>query len=237
MSVMQANIPQRLPRIFISYTRADLHLVDPVYRFLSTVGCKPWMDVHNLAPGIEFRPEIEKQIRETDYFIACLSSNCVDRRGFVQKELKIALDVLDEFPFGSIFLVPVRLDPCQIPNPFLKLNYVDMFSPGAKVRLLKAFIRHARIELNQVHRAMGQHELFSPKHNEGRVAFRARLYDEAERLAREAYDDLPNPHSKLNEYVAAYAQGKITKRDLDRRVYELDLQDSGHGRSVFEKGF
>lgn len=223
--------------IFISYTHADVSFVRTAYSFLKALSLKPWMDEYDLPPGSEFRHEIEIRIRDSDYFLACFSTNSVDHKGVVQKELKIALDVLDEFPESQIFVIPVRLDDCNVPFSFSTKSWLDLFSPGSKVKLLSAFKRHKEFKLNDVHLAMRDAELFSPKHNEGRNAYRRGDYIAAEKLAREAYDDIPNPHSKLNEMVAAYAQRKTIKRDLDEWVHKLDLQNSGHGRSVLRKGY
>ena len=84
---------------------------------------------------------------------------------------------------------------------------------------------------------MQEAKCFSPKHNDGRIAYRNGNYPLAERLAKEAYNEIPNPHSRLNEQVAAYAQQKITKRDLDQWVYLLKLELGGHGRSVLRQGY
>ncbi|TVL98371.1 MAG: hypothetical protein CV087_21375 [Candidatus Brocadia sp. WS118] len=223
-------------KIFISYARIDIDDVRPIYDFLRTMGYDPWMDIYNLLPGSEFKIEIQKIIEESDYCLACLSTRSVPKRGFIQKELRIALEVMDEFPEGEIFIIPARLDECEVPFSLKSKHWIDMFIPGAKIQLLKAFVG-SEPDIDMVHSAMKQAELFSPKHNEGRIAFRAASYGEAERLAKEAYDNIPNPHSKLNEMVAVYAQGKIIKRDLDRWVYKLKLEDSGHGKSVLSKGF
>jgi hypothetical protein len=46
----------------------------------------------------------------------------------VQKELKYAIEVLDEFPESQIFVIPCRLDDCEIPYDKLKdIEYVDLF--------------------------------------------------------------------------------------------------------------
>jgi len=208
-----------------------------LYLFLKALGLKPWIDEYDLPPGADFRREIEIRIRKSDYFIACFSTNSVDHRGVVQRELKIALDVLEEFPEGQVFVIPVRLNDCKVPYSFSSRNWIDLFTPGSKVKLFNAFGRHITFELKDVHHAMRRAELFSSKHNEGRIAYRGGDYVAAEGLAREAYDDLPNPHSKLNEMVAAYAQGKTIKRELDEWVYKLELQDGGHGKSVLQKGY
>jgi hypothetical protein len=226
-----------MSRIFISYTREDTEKVRPIREFLAALGYDVWMDIYKLPPGSNFDLEIQKEIERCDYFIAILSHHSVDHRGYVQKEVKLALDEFYKIPEGKIYLVPVRLDECEVPHSLRSLTWVDMFQPGAKLKLLEAFMHPNPVDLDKVHRKMRKAELFSPEHNEGRIAYRRGDYAKAERFAREAYDNIPNPHSKLNEQVAAYAQGKIIKRQLDDWVYKLKLDDSGHGQSVLAKGF
>jgi hypothetical protein len=43
-----------------------------------------------------------------------LSSNSGEKIGYVQKELKEALEVLDEFPQSKRWLIPVRIDDCKV---------------------------------------------------------------------------------------------------------------------------
>ena len=46
----------------------------------------------------------------------------------VQKEFKYALDNFDKFPESQIYIIPARLDDCQIPYEKLEdIQYVDMF--------------------------------------------------------------------------------------------------------------
>jgi hypothetical protein len=60
------------------------------------------------------------------------SSLAVNKRGMVQKEYKLALEVLKTIPFGQIFIIPVRLDDCEIPDPFKEYQYVDLFPEWKK---------------------------------------------------------------------------------------------------------
>jgi hypothetical protein len=61
--------------------------------------------------------------------------------GYVHKEIKQALDIADEQPEGSIFLIPVRLEPCQVPDRLGTWQWVDLFAPGAYERLLLSLKR------------------------------------------------------------------------------------------------
>lgn len=52
----------------------------------------------------------------------------MDKRGWVQKELRKALELLDEWPPGTIFVIPVRLDDSKPRHPMLqRLHWIDLF--------------------------------------------------------------------------------------------------------------
>jgi hypothetical protein len=71
---------------------------------------------------------INQAIRDSRYVIALLSSHSLSKRGFVQKELKKALDVVDELPPNEIFVIPVRLEECEpIDDRLLEIQWVDVF--------------------------------------------------------------------------------------------------------------
>jgi len=58
---------------------------------------------------------IQEAIPKSDFVVLLLSKTSIGRRGNFQKEVKITLDVLQTIPFGHIYLLPVRLEACQIP--------------------------------------------------------------------------------------------------------------------------
>jgi TIR domain-containing protein len=80
---------------------------------LRRAGLDPWLDSERLRPGERWKSAIRNAIKRSRYFIALLSSRSVDRKGFVHKEVLEALDELEMQPDSHIYLVPVRLDPCQ----------------------------------------------------------------------------------------------------------------------------
>jgi len=131
-------------RIFISYARQDSEAAQRLYNDLKsgTTNLSPWLDKEDLLPGQSWDLEIRKAIRKSRYFIALFSSTSVQKRGYVQKEFKRAIEVLDEFPEGEIFAIPVRLDDCEIPyERFERIERVDLFPDWDKgvQRLIRTF--------------------------------------------------------------------------------------------------
>ena len=120
------------------YSREDIQTAWEIYNFLLNNGCLPWIDVHNINPGQDWEMEIRQSIQCSDYFLACLSRKSVSKRGFVQKELKFALSVLDEIPDGEIYIIPIRLEECEVPFSLRNRQWLDWFSSESKKRLLEA---------------------------------------------------------------------------------------------------
>lgn len=117
-------------QVFLSYAREDRDSAKKIFRALRKSGVQVWADFDSasLPAGSPWKVAITKAIRESQYFIAILSSNSVHKRGYVQKEILAALDILDEFPEQKIYLIPVRLDQCTPSHSKIhELNWVDLF--------------------------------------------------------------------------------------------------------------
>ena len=114
-------------KVFISYATEDYDTARRVYDDLKAAGVEPWLDREDLLPGGKWKYAIRKAIRESDYFLTLLSGRAVSKRGFVQKEQKLAMEVADEMPEADIFILPVRLDNCEIPMSLEEIQWVDLF--------------------------------------------------------------------------------------------------------------
>ncbi len=115
------------PQIFISYAREDYRVVRKIYDRLKAAGYKPWMDKVDLLAGAAFDKAIPKVLRESDLFIVCLSPNSVNKRSFIQREINLALDILEEKLGDDLYIFPVRLDACVAPDRIAKFNWTDLF--------------------------------------------------------------------------------------------------------------
>jgi len=103
-----------------------------------------WLDEEDIQPGQDWDFEIRKAVRQSDVVVACLSPNAVTKSGFLQREIKFALDVADEKPEGTIFLVPARLEECDVPERLRKWQWVDLFDKRGLTKLLSALRSRAK---------------------------------------------------------------------------------------------
>lgn len=114
--------------VYICSVGEDLEWAGKVRRDLSESGFRAWLADEDIRPGEKREVSIRKAIRDSRYFLALLSSNSVSKRGMVQKELKYALDLLDEFPEDDIYIIPIRLDDCRPAYEKLrKIQWIDFF--------------------------------------------------------------------------------------------------------------
>lgn len=114
--------------VFISYAREDKRIAERLYMDLRRNNLNAWLDTKCLLPGQNWRNEIETVINECAFFILLISNFSTNKRGFVQKEIKTAFNVLEEVPSNKIFLIPVKLDKTKPHDrELLNLNWVNLY--------------------------------------------------------------------------------------------------------------
>lgn len=113
--------------VFISYAREDAEVARKLYKELKKNSISAWLDKEDLLPGMNWEHEIQYQIRKSSHFIALMSKNSVNKKGYVQKELKQGLEILREYPENEVYLIPVRIDD-SVPQSFelQKIHWVDL---------------------------------------------------------------------------------------------------------------
>lgn len=125
-------------KVFLCHASADKPTVRELYLRLKKDGVDAWLDEENLFPGQDWRDVIEETVRTSDIVLVCLSSQSITKEGFVQKEIRIALDKADEKPQDTIFVIPARLEECIVPKRLAGLHWVDLFEDAGYDKLLKA---------------------------------------------------------------------------------------------------
>ncbi|NTW20958.1 MAG: TIR domain-containing protein [Nostocales cyanobacterium W4_Combined_metabat2_030] len=114
--------------VFLSYARENSDIAERLYMSLREKEINVWLDSKCLKPGVNWKLEINNVIKNARYYILLISKHSINKRGFVQKEIREALDILQEFPRNQIFIIPVRIDnTAPIDDELLDLNWVDLY--------------------------------------------------------------------------------------------------------------
>jgi transcriptional regulator with XRE-family HTH domain len=153
--------PARLPdhgkppvgHAFISYVREDSHRIDQLQRAMEAAGIPVWRDTADLWPGEDWRAKIRQAITDNALvFVACFSRASLDRhKSYQNEELVLAVEQLRLRRPDIPWLIPVRLDECDIPDrdvggsrTLASIQRVDLFgdrSGEGTARLIAAVLR------------------------------------------------------------------------------------------------
>jgi hypothetical protein len=114
-------------KIFISYARSDSDYAIRFCNDLKQLNYDPWMDKDKILPGQVWAAEIEKAVKGCNFFIPLLSHNSTKKDRYVKTELKQAVDIWKKTKLKNVFVIPVRINNCDIPKDLKEIQYEDMF--------------------------------------------------------------------------------------------------------------
>jgi len=138
-------------RVFLCHSSQDKPAVRELYQKLSAEPwIQPWLEEEDLLPGQDSRLEIERAVRNADAVLVFLSSRSVSQEGQVQRQLKLALDVADEKPEGTVFVIPIRLDDCVLPHRLRTWSPVDAFPADRQERAYERVLASLRLRADSV---------------------------------------------------------------------------------------
>lgn len=130
--------PTRALGVFLCHGSGDKPMVRSLYSKLVEWGCDPWLDEEKLMPGQDWDFEIKGAVRAADVVLVCLSRGSVNKEGYVQREIKMALDAAEDKPEGAIFLIPARFEECPVPDRLRRWQYVNLFEGRGDTKLRDA---------------------------------------------------------------------------------------------------
>jgi hypothetical protein len=105
---------------------------------------EPWLDTEKLIPGQNWRQQITNAVEASDVVLVCLSRTSVTKEGFVQREIKLALDKAEEKLGEAIFIVPVRLEDYNVPDELRKWQWVNLYESNGYWHLKNALLERAK---------------------------------------------------------------------------------------------
>jgi hypothetical protein len=125
-------------KVFLCHSSGDKAEVKKLYNLLLESGSNPWLDSEKLLPGQDWNLEINRALDDADVILLCLSKKSVDKEGYVKKEIRIAVDRALEMPEGRIFLIPARLEECELPYKIRTYQWVDLYTEQGMEKLIKS---------------------------------------------------------------------------------------------------
>lgn len=122
-------------KVFISYASEDFSYAEKLYDFLLMNGYVPWLDKKQLKVGQLWDVAIKEGLRNAHFVLILFSDTSVNKRGYVQREFKMALDYCEERLDSDTYILPVKVNACEIPVKFAKHQWVN-YSEEAFERIL-----------------------------------------------------------------------------------------------------
>ena len=129
-------------KVFLCHSHTDRDIVHTLYSRLKKDGVEAWLDKEKLLPGQDWEYEIHKAIIKSHVVIVCLSQHFNKQQGYRHEELKIALEKANSLPDGEIFIIPARLEKCDMPDSLRHLHRVDLFETDGYKKLMRALNQH-----------------------------------------------------------------------------------------------
>lgn len=125
--------------IFLSYATPDRERVLAFYEWLKQVGFNVWIDCRSIKPGQNWDFEIKRALDKYSLVVAFVSHNSFNRRGYVQRELKLALDKLSEKLIDDIYVIPVLLDEgVELPDQLKSIQCIAAADPQCNENIADA---------------------------------------------------------------------------------------------------
>lgn len=123
-----ATHPDHSPVIFVSYAHEDYRHARRLANAFQKAGLLPWLDKDRLLPGQRWEPAVTSAIERSDRVVLILSRNSVNKKGFFHREIRLALEVVQRLPERAVFLIPIRIEECELPHTDLgHFQRVDLF--------------------------------------------------------------------------------------------------------------
>jgi hypothetical protein len=130
--------------VFLCHCSEDKAAVREIDRALKSDGFQPWLDEDDIFPARAWDKQIEQGLRSSHAIVVCLSRTFSRKEGYVQKELRYALDIAREKPDGAVFLIPIRLEECEILPSLADLQCIDWFKQDGHDKLLRTLRERAK---------------------------------------------------------------------------------------------
>lgn len=127
-------------RIFLAYASSDAKMVRVLYQRLRNDGFDVWLDSEDLVTGQDWSDAITEALRTSDVIVFVLSQEATYSKS-ASDTLDFVLEQYSGNRHGSIFIIPLLLQPTELPEAlkgFQAVNYFEEKGYRDLVRALRA---------------------------------------------------------------------------------------------------
>src|SRR5687768_9745318 len=129
---MSRNLSKRLS-VFLWHAPEDSAVVSQAYnKFKKISWIKAWLGDERLIGGQERTRAVRNAVYNADVVILFLSTFSTTSAGYVQRDLRMVMDRDLDMPEGTIFVIPLRLNQCEMPYGLEKRTHIDYFPPNKR---------------------------------------------------------------------------------------------------------
>ena len=119
------NFERERRKVFLVYAREDLAAAKELSTMLDKKGFSTWLDVERILPGQIWHKAVLQGIEESAVALVLVSKH-LEKKGFVHKEVKVALEALQERNKDVSPVIPVRLDDSPVPGYLTHIHWVSL---------------------------------------------------------------------------------------------------------------
>jgi hypothetical protein len=226
-------------RVFLCHSSGDKPIVRELYQQLDAEGwIDAWLDVEKLYPGQDWTLEIEKAVEAADIILVCISNNSVTKEGYVQRELRMVLDLADYKPEGTLFIIPIRLEECDPPRRLRPWQYADYFPQNDRERAYRRLLVSLRNRAKSLGILMEKVQpQAAPNVTSSQEGFNSELDSQISKIIenREIKDD-EKPARLVSVFFSDFDSKRVQwKSELHQEIDKLPLDDLVGQVELFRK--
>lgn len=132
------------PKTFICHASEDAGVATDVANALLRRRFPVWLDRLCILPGQDWEQTITEGVDSSHAIVVLISKNSVDKTGFLQNEIRLALAQATRRPEGAVFILPVLVDGTPPPSSFKRWQWVRMEDDGWLEDIESSLLVHTR---------------------------------------------------------------------------------------------
>jgi serine/threonine protein kinase len=209
--------------IFLCHVIEDRERVLDLRRKLHNLQFSTW-EFGQIRPGEKWQHSIQKEIEKADIFIACLSHNFVSKQSYAQREIEYALRIAEKRPTEQIYIIPLRLDTCTVPDHLSIWQWVDYFDGSEPEQLVQVLRTRAdEVISTKYQQQITTPSLSSQKSQIERIDTSSIEVDHLKELITTYRSALAILHIQVARLGEAFAPpGKVQEiKDLEKKVQRI----------------